>query len=278
MNFTKFDASILIVMSLSIIVMSLTFPALGMTDESDEVNATDFPELNLTSSTFDFAGDFPVQPTTPESGVLRYDAQDGNSITGINQIWIERPKDTGQLIELRNTSQDGFDVVVTNFSGTGTIAAQDKYDINSEGQEIVHNNESWVITFQVRSLENLDESNMTAEVYWQIETQPDDASGLSSIPLIGDITDQVANVLGFLAAVISWFTITTVQVIINAVVVLYEIVAYTFGIAFFLIDSYNSIVSAAPSYAAVVLVTVEVILFAEFAKVGYMAISLLPTT
>lgn len=278
MNFSKFDIMILVTMSFAVIIMSFAYPALGLTDQSDEVSENDVPEFNMSASTLDLTGQLPEQPDTPTSGTLSYNQQDGNSISGVNQVWIDRPKDTGTSLELQNTSTDGFDVVLINFtSATGSNVH--RYDITgTEGQEILIQDDRWTIRATVTEINNYQQSNMTADVRYEIESEPGDASGLSSIPLIGGISDAVANILGYIASQIAYVAVFLSEIILNAIIMTFNVAKFLFSLVYWLGTTYGSVVSAAPSWAAVVLTVPSLLLFAEFAKMGIIVIKMLPTT
>jgi hypothetical protein len=283
-EFGRRDIALLTSMTLAVIVMSFTFPALGMTT-TDNVSESDVPQYNASASSFDFAGDFPERPGTPNSGNLIYNAsrygppsEQANSIEGVSLIWIERPKDTGTTIEVQNIStSEPAEFVLTNFTSTGS--QQVREPITSEGQTILIEDEGWTINVDVTKLENPNQPNMSVELDWEIEGSPSQNDGLiSSIPLIGGIADAVANVLGYIAVVITWGVTTVVEIILNVLVILVNTVSYLFGLAYFLTSTYTNIVGAAPSWASVVLTVPGVIVFAQFAKLAYLGIKAIPTT
>jgi hypothetical protein len=277
MNFTKFDISILLTMSLAVIVMSFTFPALGMTDSADTVNESDVPTFDAEANQFNLTGQIPRQPDTPTSGQLYYDATEGNSIGGVNQVWIQRPKNTGVSLELQNTSTEGFDVVFINFTSSGSQTA--RYDIaNQQNQEILITEGDWTVRVNVVELENYGQSNMTAEARFEIDSSPADTEGLSSIPIIGGFADELANVVGYIASQIAFFSVLLTEVILNTLGTLLSLATYMFSMGSWLITTYSSIVSAAPGWAGVILLVPAILLFAELAKLLAIVISLFPTT
>ncbi len=71
MNITKFDMFILMFTSIAVITMSFTFPALGLTGETQ--NESDIPEFNISKGAADFAREEPEYPGAPSQGTLRYE-------------------------------------------------------------------------------------------------------------------------------------------------------------------------------------------------------------
>lgn len=284
MDFGKFDIVLLTTMSLAIVIMSFAFPALGMTDQTDEVADNDIPEFNISSSEWDISGEFPESPGTPSRGTLVHDEELGNSITGKNVNWLDRPKEDGLSVEVQNVSSD-FQVVVTNWtteSGTSEVDYTDKYAITSEGDTVLHDNGTWTIEFEADSIENYRESNMTAEVSYEVlESGSGSGGGLSAIPVIGgifDVVDAVASMLAWIGSVIWWGVAFIFEVSITIVLILVSVMVFSVDIMVWLMTTYFNIVSGAGTFAAVFLMIPGVLLFAEFAKLGMLGIKLLPTT
>lgn len=280
MNFTKFDLLILFTMALAVVVMSFMFPALGLTDEN-AVNQSDIPEYSQDAGAFDIGPDLPDAPNTQDSGTLNYDEEQGNSIEGVTLDWIEYPKDEGLSIEVQNTSEFGFDILIINYSydssGNPTTDLT-RFDITEEGEEFLMQEYNYVIEFRVTELSNLNQPNMTAAVEYDIQSSPADSQGVSSIPFIGGIADAVGKWLGYLAVIITWAVGTIIEIALAVIVALYELVVYLFGMATWLISTYQAIVTGAPGWASVIVTLPAILLFAELAKLTAIAISLLPTT
>jgi hypothetical protein len=279
MNFSKFDVSILVTMSLAVVIMSFAFPALGLTDQSDEVSENDIPEFNMSATMFDFTGDFPREPNAADSGNIQFDQQQGNSIEGVNVIFVDRPQNTGAAVEVQNTSTNGLDFVFTNFTSLGS-GSLERSDITPSdvGEQTVVRHEGWTITYTVVELNNYDQPNMTVDVDYQVQNAPEDTKGLSAIPIVGGVTDQIAQYVGWFATIFFWTSLFIVELVINVLGIAFGIINYTFGMASWLITTYAAIISAAPGWAGVVLVIPSVLLFAEFAKLAVIGIKLLPTT
>lgn len=286
MNVTKFDISLLFVMSLSIIIMSLTFPTLGLTGEDNETSASEVPEFNISSNRFDIAGDMPESPSTPQSGNLYYDEQDGGSIDGVTQKWIARDSssDAETVIEIFNSTDPGMTLSYLRFDDTGAVVADDDYIYNESdvGTTIRHNNDSWVIDFDIDSLENVNKPNMTSEVSYKIRSSPGDSgAGLSSLPVIGGLFsagEQLASMVGHAVSVIFWGIQTIFEIALNLMGILYDSMLFAVSLMQWLIGGYLAIITSAPGWAGVFMMAPAILLFAEFAKLAMVAISLLPTT
>lgn len=276
MDFTKFDIVLLTTMSLAVVLMSMIFPALGMTDDGDSVNGSEIPEYNTTGEQFDMAGDFPDTSETRRSGTLKFDqsrAANPNSIDGVTLHWIDRPTASGTSVEVQNLSNQ-FEFVFNEWD-SDSVTADDRYEITNEGQEIIHENESWTIVATVDNITNYRQPNMTAEVSYSVESMPDDSNGPFEFSGLGD----VAQVLGYFAQVITWFVLFIVDVGISLVLSLFNTVTYFVSMGHWLLSTYFSVISGAPSGIATAILTIPgVLLGAEFAKLIMIAISLLPTT
>lgn len=285
MDFTKFDIIVLLTMSLSVIVMSFLFPALGITDQSNEANESDIPEFNISSSNWDIAGDFPNQPGTPTEGNLIYDETNG-PVPGQSIIWIDRPKSSGTSLEIQNLTNTEGEVYVTVIDWDDTSAngrqALDRYSLNnSEGEIIIHDNTTWTIEFDVQSVENYKQPDMGINVRYEILESEEDEGGIAGIPVIGTLYSagaQLAGMLAYLGSIIMWFTATVIEMGLTTVETTLTVVVYVVGISQWMIGTYSSIVSGAGTWASVILVAPTVLLMAEFAKLAMLTIKLLPFT
>lgn len=286
MNFGKFDMVLLTTMALAVVLMSFTFPAMGMADSSNETAADDIPEFDVNSTEWDIAGEFPSEPGTPSSGTIQYDEEQGSGITGLSLIWIDRPKSDGTSLEVQNDtlSNGNVDVVVTDFNSSAASGrdAQDRYTLNgNEGQTFIHENTTWTIEFTVDRVENFKESNMTVDVKWNILESEDENGGVAAIPVIGTLYNagqQLAAMLAYLGDIILWFLATLLDLALTVIGILLNIITYAVDMSSWLITSYFDIVTAAESYAAVIVVVPGVLLFVEFAKLAMIGVSLLPMT
>lgn len=281
MNFTKFDMVLLFTMSLAVVLMSFTFPALGMTDNSDEVNETDIPELNLSSSSWDIVGEFPDQPGTPTSGEL--ERNDSVQLIGEQQAWIDRPKSDGTSINIASFDTGYHNITVGEFNDSGPDFT-DVYDMTHEGQEIRHQNNSWSILFTVEEYDNIGHANVSSTVHWEIIESPasDEGGGLSDWPVIGGVWDageQLFLALAWLGDIIMWGFGTLIEVSLTIVETLFTAMVYAFDMVKWLSGTYASIVSSAPDgFASAILAVPGALLTLEFLKVTWIGLKLLPST
>lgn len=277
MDFSKFDMVLLVTMSFAIILMSFAFPQLGMTSDSDAVGENEIPEYNTSNSTFDFSGGFPnMGVNSPTDGTMDYnETRNGaGGIEGLDLYWIDRPKSSGTSIQLVNDSSKGMQVWFREWDSTGNVTAKDEYNVNQKGQTIIHNNASWTVEFNVVSIENKQQPNMTAVVDFQVRDTPDGAGGGWNFDGLGDL----AQVLAYVAVVITWGVTTIVEVGLNLVVTMFEISVFCVDLMHWLSSTYFSVVSSASGWASVILLVPGIILSLEFGKIGMVLLSLLPTT
>lgn len=283
MNFTKFDMVLLFTMTLAVILMSFTFPSLGLTDEGDEVNETDIPELNLSASNWDLVGDFPNQPGTPTSGRLERD--DSKKVIGQHQTWISNvtDQDNGTSIEIASFDTGNHTINVGDFEDGN--ASVDIYNMTGEeGQEIRHENNSWSIIFTVERYDNPGLSNASSVVMWQVVESPDadEGGGLSGIPVIGGLWEtgeQLFLALAYLGDIIMWFFGTLIEIALTVVETLFTAMVYAVNMLSWLSATYASIISAAPTgFASAILAAPGALLTLEFLKVAWIGIKLLPST
>lgn len=282
MNFSQFDMVLLFTMTLAVVLMSFTFPALGLTDSSDEVNETDIPDLNLSSSSWDIVDEFPDHPATPTSGTLKRD--DSVQVIGEHQTWISNitDQDNGTSIEIASFGTGNHTINVGDFTdGNATV---DIYNITHEGQEIRHANNSWSIIFNVERYENVGTANATSEVEWEIIESPDadEGGGLTGIPVIGGLFnagEQLFLALAYLGDILLWGFGFLVEVSLTVVETLLTAMVYAVEMLAWLSTTYASIVSSAPSgFASAVLAVPGALMTFEFLKITFLGIKMLPST
>lgn len=275
MDFSKFDLVLLFTMAFGIILMSFVFPELGMTDSSDAVQKSEIPEYNTSNSTYDFAGSIPnMGVNSPTSGTMKYDQTNNGAggIEGLDLFWIDRPKQEGTSIQLVNNS-GSLELWFRDWNN-GSVTAKDDYVVPEEGGEVLHNNASWTLEMDVVSVENRGQPNMTAEVDFLVRDTPDGAGGGFNFDGLGDI----AQVLAYLAVVITWGVVTVVEFSLNVAVTILEVSTFLIDLTHFVVSSYFDVVSSASDWAAVVLMIPGMIMSLELGKIGLILISLLPTT
>jgi len=283
MNFSRFDMLVITTMTLSIVIMSFAFPALGLAGASNETASADIPEFDVSANEWDIAGKFPSNPGTPQTGFVQYN-ETVPTRDGFNKIWIDNDDNHNDalLIDMQNQSGSMF-VRVTNYSG-GNVAGQEKFNISSEGQEFRASAGVWNLDFTVLEYERPQEPTMYGKVRFTIlEEDPNMDSGgfLSSIPVLGGLISagsQLAAFLGFIGNVIYWLVGTTFELALTMVALIFDTMTFLVNTMSFMTDTYTSVITAAPSWSSVVLAVPGLLLFLEFGKAAAIGVSLLPFT
>jgi hypothetical protein len=283
MNLSRGDLAVTMAMSIAVIFMSFTFPALGLT--GDSVNESEIPEFNISKGTVQFARENPEYPARPSEGTLRYVNQ-SESWEDNRQVYLQRGSTEYLLSFFDDDSGSGpsnvqYHANLIKFNGTGSYT--NDVDINeSESKSL----ESVDGAYEV-GLTNLQEinntgANQTATVDWEVIEQPSDNSWLGRIPVVGDIisgANQLAAVVGWIGGIL-WHLTTQILVAIgNAILMFVNVVVYFIDFSWWLTTTYTGIVSGAPTaWASVIVAIPGIILGFQFSKVIAVGIKLLPFT
>lgn len=293
MDITRLDITILVATTIGVILMSFTFPALGLT--GDKTNESDIPEFTINADRFDITGDLPGAPgsaTTGDQSVYYYE----NDLIADN-AWLVGDKDTSGinlLMENRNTTSNPEFYVSTrlyvdgeqrdnattqlNLSQTETLETQ--YDT---GDGIIYAN----TTITLANINDKGTDNMTARFDYSIEVDGtqnvlDSAGeGLSSgggsdwydgIPIVSQTADAlswVARAIQYIANVLYWGVGTFVELLLNGLGVVFDIATYVVDLLTWLTDTYLAIQSSSEidAWASVILMIPAVIMMAEWAKI-----------
>lgn len=290
MNFGHSDMVILTTMSLAIVMMSFTFPAMGLADSSNETSASEIPEFNVSASNWDIAGDFPDSPGTPSSGTLIWDESLGGGGAD-NQIWLDGDSNGGMdttIVNLGSSSNTNMTATLTYYNETDFDTTNETFDAEGESFELelnktlLGNTFNWTVEYEVEEYRDENTSDFYTEVDFVITDQPgDDASWIERIPIIGAVVsagEQLAAMLGWVGAVLYWGIAATIEVALTLVVLLFDIMTFAISLAQWLTTTYSGLITATTSWASVVVAIPGVLLFAEFAKLAMIGISLLPFT
>lgn len=274
MELTKTDLVILVAMPLAIIAMSFTMPAAGLTDQSDEVNESDVPEFSMNGSRFDFASEFPVGPAQAGRGTLVYN-KSLSALEDDRRVWLEGSTSDGTELILTDTNEENASLRLNYWTSGSTQS--DTVDINGTGNvaAIDNSTEGWKVKFTFEEIENKGESNVTITVDYVVLQRPSSGGWLGGVFSIGD---KLANVVGWIGSTVFWFFGTLFEVSLNLVGMLYDIMLFGFDFVSWALTTYEGIISGASGFAQVFVVIPAIILTFEFAKVGMIGISLLPTT
>lgn len=248
MDITKLDVTILVAMSTAIILMSLTFPALGL--GGDEAQESDIPQYNTSGQQFDVVGDFPRQPGTPTSGFLYWEeALAGNSD---NTRWLEGSEAGGckcVTLGALNSTINGTSVTITRETSGGTVnQTWAKWPNDTVGRRQAVDVYGYEMVFELESLEYVD--NGTGEdftVSYNINGQEPSDSWYNRLPIVGAAipsTEQITGMIGWLGSVLYWAVGTTYEIIANYLLIVIEIITYFADLVGWLTGTYESIVSA----------------------------------
>ena len=282
MNLTYRDLGITMAMSIAVIFMSFTFPALGMT--GDSVNESEIPEFNISKGTVEFARENPEYPARPSEGTLRY-VNGSEDWEDNRQVYLQRDPDY-VLSFFDDDPGPGennvqYHVNLINFTGGGS----ETVDVNineSESKELTSADGEYTIGVNNLNEINNTGQNQTAELDWQVNEQPSDNSWLGRIPVVGDIisgANQLAAVVGWIGGIM-WHLTTQILVALgNAILMFVNVVVYFIEFSVWLTTTYTGIVSGAPTaWASVIVAIPGIILGFQFSKVIAVGIKLLPFT
>lgn len=269
MNFTKTDMMILLVMTIAVVSISFTMPALGL--GGDSVNETEIPEYSVDPNRFDIAGEFPRNPGTPSSGVMWFNNSTPAEFSE-NQIWLDGGTTDGTEMVIIGS---GGELLVNDWSSGNTTTTT--FDITNEGQQFVLNDYGYDVAFEV--------TDYTAGEYYEVEfdvrDQPSDVGWIGRVPVVGGIFssgEALAQTLAWIGS-IGWWAVTVAwELTVNAINVLAGATSFVFETAVWLVTTYTAIVSAAESWASVFVAIPGLLLTIELGKLVFIAISLLPTT
>lgn len=277
MNFTKFDLTIIVVMSIGIISMSFVFPALGLTDES--TNESDVPEFDMASDRFDFAGEMPDNPGTPSQGEFNVQTDDGG------QLRLKQSPEEDINLNANDgtpgTDQVDPEVSLNKLNGTEDSPYQVNATLSEVGDSATLEGFDYVADMEWVRTENENQSNETAIVSYEIIEQPSDETWLSRVPVVGGIVsgaNALAGIVGWIGSLIWWGFTFFVQTGLNVLGMVVDVAVYFVSTLSWLVGTYTGIVSGANAWAAVFVAIPGILLFGEFAKIVMVLISLLPTT
>jgi hypothetical protein len=279
MNFGRTDLTLLVVMSLAIVIMAFVFPAIGLSDASADEN--DIPNMSVEPNRFDMAGDFPDRPGTPTSGIIERNEDNLAIQDGLQQL--EGTTIDGYRLSYTNVgnlSHPKYEVTLDEFDN-GNLTESTPVTLSEEGDQGQINEFDWTITLTLDRVENVNQSNLTAYVEYEIEQDPDGQAWYTGVPILGsfaDATSQVASMVGWLGIVIWWTSVTIIEIALNLLGLLFDVVKFGFGMASWLVTTYSDVISNANSWAAVFVALPGIILSFIFAKLTVIGIKLLPTT
>lgn len=283
MNFTKFDAILLITMTLAIVAMSFMVPALGLASAEDaEADEDDLPEFEIESDRFDMVGDFPDRPGTPSTGMLVWDNQDP---TIEHEIWIEDNLPDGIQLAVFDdeTGTENYSVEVQlNDYVESQVDESDTVTLDDVGDRDTLQDFGYNIQVEYKHVDKVDENDWVAEVEYSILQQSDvEDSWYDRIPVIGAVFgagETLAGIVGWIGAILYWTLGTLFEIILNLMGILYDTMIFFVDLISWMITTYSSIVSNANSWAGLFVAIPGLLLFVVFAKIVFIGIKLLPQT
>lgn len=281
MNLTSKDLAITMAMSIAVIFMSFTFPALGMTGHAQ--NESDIPEFNITKGQVEFAREQPELPSRPSEGRLVY-VNNSESWQDNRQVYLQQGGSDEYLLSFFDddpSSDEQYHANLIKFNASGSFTE----DVNINESE-AKTLESVDGAYEV-GLDNMTVLNDTApydsaSLDWKVISQPSDQQWYSRIPGLSSIIgagQQLAGIVGWIGSMI-WYAITFGLVTLgNAVLMFFNTVVYFIDFMWWLTSTYGTIVSGAPTaWAGVIVAIPGIILGFQFTKLIAVGIKLLPLT
>lgn len=274
MNFGRWDFLMITGSVIALVLMSLLFPQLGLTGE--EANETEFPEFNISTSTFDFAGDPPDSPGAPGQFELEFEFSaasasvmdntrvlNGDVGTGVNN------EGTEVVLSSSDNNTSDLDISVNNWTD-GSLRFKDRYNLSDPGDRVQHKNESYEIVFEYTRIENAGTSEETSVVTGKIRQQPEGAEGfMERIPIVGGLFSsgkQLASMVAWIGAMLIFFVLRIIATIANAGAALVGGAVFVISTFHFLFTTYSSVIAGAPDWAAVIVAIPGIVIAGEFAK------------
>ncbi|AAQ13744.1 hypothetical protein [His 1 virus] len=281
MNFTKTDFVISMGMTIAVIFMSFTFPALGMT--GDSVQENEIPEFNITKGSADFAREQPEYPARPSEGTLTYKNNSANWADG-RQTYLQKG-DTEYLVSFFDNSDNQnppeWKLNLIKFNSSGSYS-ESTIITEGESKTLTSADGSYEIGFNNLEIEDSAVGNETASVDWKVLEQPSDSTWIGRLPVVGGLisgANQLASVVGWIGAIIWHFVVQILVTIGNTLLIFYNIFVYFLEFMYWITTAYSGVVAGAPTAWASVIVAIPGILLGfEFVKLVALAISLLPLT
>lgn len=276
MDFTGRDISILISMSLAVILMTIIFNGMGITNEA--TNENEIPEFSLDSGNFDFAGQFPDNPGTSSTNFLTYkETNQGQA----HVVWLNGDTSGGTQVFIDNTNtteNPEIEIQVSKWD-SGNHVAEDNYIISEDNPTAIHDNNSYTIEFNWYEITDKGTNNVEVTVQYNIQEQPESGGGfLSRVPVIGGIMDagsSIAAAVMWVGSVIYWIIAAAVTIIINAIAVIVDTVVFTIDLLSWVSTSYFDIVDHSSSFASIFLVIPGLLVFVEYLKLAFVVTDLI---
>ena len=287
MNFGKFDIILLTTCLLAVILMTLTFPMIGLA--GDDVEEDDVPEFNVSADRFDFAGEFPENPGSPSEFYLHWNDQLGGDSDNVR--WLDGDVEAGHEIlvtDQTGTQADPQADVIINHWDEGSVIEDEQFTLNfTEHERVQDFGEGYDLFVQFDRKENISWDDGASEgvdvrVKVEVRDQPDESGWLSRLPIIGSVLgagDALASMVGWIGSVIWWTVTWFFSISLNLLGLLLDVVTFVIDLTWFIISTYIEIMASDTGTFAGLVITVPMVLFMlSMTKLVMVAISLLPTT
>lgn len=274
MNFERFDIVMLVTMSLAIIGMVFTMPALGLTSAS--TSESDIPQFDIKSDRFDFAGDFPDSPGTPSTGTMWI----RNNEVNVSENFIDLDSNDN-FVMFQETDVSNPDMKVS-LVDTGASTQEDLFfNQSSIGDSKVVDHSGYEVVATLTDKQNVSEADFYWELDYQIREQPSDESWIGRLPGVGTLYsagETLAQIVAWIGSVLFWGIKFMISMALNIVGIMFDVATYLVGMLAWLSGTYLDIVSSAGGWAGLFVAVPGIIVFLIFAKMGMIVISLLPFT
>jgi hypothetical protein len=275
MEISKFDLSVLVVMSLAIISMSFVFPAIGLADTS--ASESDIPDLEVQEDRFRVAQDRPNFPNTATEGTLEFNTTKDAAFSD-NQIYLENSSTSAVTLALvQNSTTQTARVVLTVFNST-SVVEQDSYTFGPDNTSAVLDAGQYRIAVETTA-DNNPPDYLEAE--WNVAEQGATDSWIGRIPGVGALfatADLVASVLAWGITVFIWFATSAVFGAINLIGVIVDVSVWFISMLSWLITTYGSVIYSAPTWTGIFVATPGILLSGVLAKIVVIIFRSLPTT
>ena len=279
MEWTVRDFSIFLSMSIAVIGMTYTFPALGLADAT----VSQPPEYSADASGFNFAGEFPENPGTPSRGTIRYE-DNLSAAAQDNKLWLENQE---VLLEAFTTSGE-MRVTLTKFNGSADSPFSDSVQSGdaTSGNLIIDdgNPPAWEVFVEIQDVEKIDPANDNYNYTVEYEVrnrETSDGGFISSIPVVGGVLStgaQLPAMVGWGISVAWWFLTVVFEITANLVAMLYATLSFVLQFLSWIVFGYTAIITEIGGFAGLVLTLPLLLLWFETSKAILVGISLLPTT
>lgn len=285
MNITKFDFKLIVSSLTAIVIMSVALSSMGLV--GTDVNASDYPELDVQTDRFNYALEYPQEPNGRTEGKLYYENTDLDDVgtdptVSPNEFahWIYRERGSnGNVI-------DGTQITLLTPLGTSNAENVSKMEVTV--YEDIENGGTYTDIYTLSENETVTHANGTTEIYIEMgKIRVDDGTFKATATYevvshrhVGNesVIDSTVGALVRFVLLLGWFATFLFELGVNAIAMLASVVLYLTSLLTFLVTTYIAIATAVPGVWQVFTLIPGVILFMEIGKIVMVGVSLLPTT